>query len=187
MGHEFSRIVIAIILSGLVLFAWNYYLTAFNQRSSESVTVVEQGEKTEKIITDARRDLSKYENCGRLKPVVHPLYKSLEYINSKIKNPGISLVLITLAIRLLLIPLTVKQMKSSKGMAGLKDEMEKIKSIYKDNPLEMQKATGKFFKEKGINPFGSLGLAIIQIPLFFALYKIVREAQLFSGLLLYYG
>ena len=48
MGHEFSRIVIAIILSGLVLFAWNYYLTAFNQRSSESVTVVEQGEKQKK-------------------------------------------------------------------------------------------------------------------------------------------
>ncbi len=89
--------------------------------------------------------------------------------------------MITLVIRLLLIPLAFKQIKSSKKMAELKDEIEKIKNKYKDNPLEMQKAVGEFFREKGIHPLGSIVVAVIQIPLFFALYKIVSEARLFSG------
>lgn len=181
MDHEISRIILALVLSGLVLFAWNYYRAAYSSRTSESVTVVQQEEKVETQKTDIRKDLSIYKNCGRLKIIVYPLYKTLEYINSKINNPGIALILFTLMIRLLLIPLTIKQIKSSKSMAGLKDEIEKIKSRYKDNPLEMQKAVGYFFKEKSINPFSSIGLAIIQIPLFVALYKIVREAHLFSG------
>jgi YidC/Oxa1 family membrane protein insertase len=105
----------------------------------------------------------------------------LEFINGKTKNPGIALILFTLVIRLLMMPLTIKQIKSSKSMAGLKDEMEKIKSRYKDNPLEIQEAVGRLFKEKGINPLSSIGLAVIQIPLFIALYKIVHEAHLFSG------
>ncbi len=66
-------------------------------------------------------------------------------------------------------------------MAELKDEIEKIKNKNKDTPLEMQKAVGEFFRKKGIHPLGSIGVAVIQIPLFFALYKIVSEARLFSG------
>ena len=181
MDHEITRLVMAILLSGLVLFAWNYYRAAFNDNPSGSITTVQPEEKTDIQKTDIRQDLSRYKNCGALKIVVYPIYKALEYINGKIKNPGIALILITLVIRLLLTPLAIKQIKSSKKMAEVKDEIEKIKNSYKDNPLEIQKAVGSFFKEKGINPLGSIVPAVIQIPLFFALYKIVREAHLFSG------
>lgn len=66
-------------------------------------------------------------------------------------------------------------------MAALQGKIQKIKSRYGENPLEMQKALGKLFKDNGVNPFGSVGLVILQIPLFYALYKIVREAHIFSG------
>ncbi len=181
MDHEISRIILALILTGLVIFAWNYYRSVYSSRTSESAPVIQKEEKVETQKADIRKDLSIYKNCGPLKIVVFPLYKTLEYINSKINNPGIALILFTLIIRLLIMPLNIKQIKSSKSMAGLKDEIEKIKNRYKDNPLEMQKAVGNFFKAKGINPFGSIGVAVIQIPLFIALYKIVREADFFSG------
>ena len=181
MDHEISRLILALVLTGFVLFAWNYYRTALNVKSSESVTIVQQTEKVETQKTDIRKDLSIYQNCGRLKIVVFPLYKALEYINSKINNPGIALILFTLIIRLLIMPLNIKQIKNSKRMSGLNYEIEKIKNRYKDNPIEMKNAVGIFFKEKGINPFSSIGFAIIQIPLFIALYKIVREATFFSG------
>lgn len=181
MDHEVTRFILALVLSGLVLFAWNYYRSDFNDKPLGSITTVQKEEKTDIQKTDGRRDLSYYENCGALKIVVYPIYKMLEYINGKIKNPGIALIIITIMIRLLLTPLAIKQIKSSKSMAGLKDEIEKIKGMHKDNPIEMQKAVGLFFKEKGINPLGSIMLAVIQIPLFYALYKIVREAHLFSG------
>lgn len=181
MDHEITRFILAVLLSGLVLFAWHYYRSAFNDSSSKSMPMVQQEEKTDIQKTDVRKDLSNYKNCGSLKIVVYPMYKALEYINGKIKNPGIALILITLMIRLLLAPLAIKQIRSSKKLAGLKDEIDKIKNMYKDNPLEMQKAVGEFFKEKGINPLGSILPVAIQIPLFVTLYKIVREASLFSG------
>ena len=181
MDHEISRLILALLLTGLVLFAWNYYRTVFTEKSSESVSVVHQEEKVDTHKTDIRKDLSDYKNCGRLKIIVYPIYKALESLNRKIKNSGISLVLITLVIRLLLMPLTIKQVNSSRKMAGLKDEVDKIKSRYKDNPLEMQRAVSKYFKAKGISPLGSTGPAILQIPVFFALYMIVRESNLFSG------
>lgn len=181
MDHEVTRLVMAILISGLVFFAWNYYRAAFNDSPSGSITTVQPEETTDIQKTDLRQDLSCYKNCGALKIVVYPIYKVLEYINGKIKNPGMALILITLVIRLLLTPLAIKQIKSSKNMAGLKDELEKIKNRHKDNPLEMQKAVGAFFKEKGVNPLGSIALAVIQVPLFVALYQIVREAHLFSG------
>ena len=181
MDNEITRLILALLLTGLVLFAWNYYRTAFNGKPPETISTVQQEEKVETQKTDIRKDLSIYKNCGRLKIIVYPLYKALEYINRKTNNPGTALIIFTFVIRLLLMPLTIKQINSSKSMTGLKDEIEKIKSRYKDNPLEMQKAVGTFIKEKGINPFGNIGLALIQIPLFIALYKIVREADLFSG------
>jgi len=181
MDHEIYRLILAFLLTGLVLFAWNYYRTAFNEKPSKSVSVVQHEEKTDTQKIEVRKDLSSYKNCGRLKVVVYPLYKALEYINIKIKNPGIALIIITLVIKLLLAPLTIKQVNSSKNMEGLKDKIEKIRNRYKDNPLEMQKAVGKYFKERGINPLGNIGFAVIQVPLFFALYKIVRESHLFSG------
>ena len=181
MDHDFARFIAALLLSGMILFVWHYYRSVFTEKHTGSTTTVHRVEKVEPGKTNGRKDLSQYRNCGALKIVVYPIYRALDYINGKIKNPGAALIFITLLIRLLLAPLAVRQIKSSKNMAGLKDEIEKIKNDHKENPLEMQKAVGAFFREKGINPLKSIALAVIQIPVFFALYKIVREARLFSG------
>lgn len=77
MDHEISRLILALLLTGFVLFVWNYYRTAFNEISSEEVIVVQQEERVETKNNDIRKDLSEYKNCGRLKLVVYPLYKAL--------------------------------------------------------------------------------------------------------------
>ena len=181
MDQELYRLILAFVLSGLVLFAWQYYRGIFLGKSLDPVEVSQQVEKAETQETTIRKDLSNYENCGRFKIVVYPVYKVLEFFNEKTENLGVALILLTLGIRTLLAPLMLKQIQSSKKMATLQGDIQKIKRRYGENPLEMQRAIGKLFKDNGVHPFGSLGLAIIQIPLFFALYKIVREAQIFSG------
>lgn len=181
MDQELYRIVLALVLSGFVLFAWQYYRGSFRGQSLNSVGISEQVEKTETQKTTIRKDLSNYENCGRLKIVVYPIYKLLEFFNVITGNLGVSLILLTLGIRALLAPLMLKQMQGSKKMAALQGDIQKIKAQYGDNPLEMQKVIGKLLKDNGVHPLGSIGLLIIQIPLFFALYKIVREANIFSG------
>lgn len=180
MDHELSRLILALILTGVVFFAWNYYRGVVSDKASVSISV-KQVEKVEVQKENNRKDLSIYKNCGTLKIIVYPIFKALEEINMKIKSPGIALIIITLIIRLLLMPMTVKQIKSSRKMAGLKDEMEVIKNRYKGNSLEMQKAVSRLYAEKGINPLSNIVLAALQIPFFIALYKIVNEASLFSG------
>lgn len=169
------------MLTGLVLFAWQYYQEVFWGKSLDPVEVNQQAEKTETQKTTIRNDLSNYENCGHLKIVVYPIYKALEFLNKRTKNLGVALILLTLAIRALLAPLTFKQFQGSKKMATLQGEIQKIKRRDGENPLEMKKAIGKLFKENGVHPLGSLGLVLLPIPLFIALYKIVGEAHIFSG------
>ena len=181
MDQEVYRLVLALVMTGLVLFAWQYYRGVFGGKSLDPVEVSQQVEKPETQKTTIRKDLSNYENCGSLKIVVFPIYKALEFFYERTKNLGIALILLTLGIRTLLAPLIFKQFQSSKKMAALQGEIQKIKGRYGDNPLEMQKAIGKLFKENGVHPLGSLGLVLLQIPFFFALYKIAREAHIFSG------
>jgi YidC/Oxa1 family membrane protein insertase len=144
------------------------------------VEVSRQVEKADAQEITIRKDLSKYGNCGRFKIVVYPVYKLLEFINEKVGNLGVALILLTLGIRTLLAPLMLKQMQSSRKMAALQGDIQNIKREYGETPLEMQKAIGKLFRDNNVHPLGSLWLAFIQIPLFFALYKIVREAHIFS-------
>jgi YidC/Oxa1 family membrane protein insertase len=181
MDQEVYRLVLAMVLTSLVFFAWQYYRGVFGGKHLDPVEVSQQAEKSETQKTTIRKDLSNYENCGSLKIVVFPVYKALEFFNERTKNLGIALVLLSLGIRTLLAPLMFKQLQSSKKMAALQGEIQKIKRRYGENPLEMQKAIRKIVKENGVHPFGSLGLVLLQIPLFFALYKIVREAHIFSG------
>lgn len=181
MDQEIYRLFVALALTGLVFFAWQYYRDFFCGKPSYPIEVSQQTEIAETQKTTIRRDLSKYENCGRLKIVVYPIYKALEFLNRRINNLGISLILLTLVIRALLAPLTFKQLQSSKKMAALQDEVQKIKNRYAENPLEMQKAIGMLFKKNGIHPLRNLGLVLLQIPLFIALYKIGNEAHIFSG------
>ncbi|MBA3027859.1 MAG: membrane protein insertase YidC [Desulfobacteraceae bacterium] len=180
MDQEIYRIVLVLVLSGCILFSWQYYQGYFKEKPLNPVKVIEKVEKpkTNKTI---RKDLSVYENCGRLKIIVFPLYKTLEFLNKKTGNLGIALIFLTLGIRTLLSPLMLKQMQSSKKMKTLQGDIKKIKTQYSENPIEMQKAVGELFKDNCVNPLGSIGLLIIQIPFFFALYKIVREAHIFSG------
>lgn len=181
MDQEIYRIVLALVLSGLVFFAWQYYQGTVKEKPLGNVAVSQQVEKTETQEKIIRKDLSNFKNCGYLKIVVYPIYKSLEYLYRVIKNLGGALILLTLIIRILLAPLMIKQVNASKKMASLQSKIKEIKKRYGDNPMEMQKAVGKLYKENGVNPFGSVGLLILQIPLFYALYKIVREASIFSG------
>ena len=181
MDQEVYRLVLALVLTGLVFFAWQYYREVFGGKSLDPVEVSQQVEKSETQKKTIRKDLSNYENCGSLKIVVFPIYKALEFFYERTKNLGIALILLTLGIRTLLAPLMFKQLQSSKKMAALQGEIQGIKGKYGEKPLEMQKAIGKLFKENGVHPLGSLGLVLLQIPLFFALYKISREAHIFSG------
>ena len=94
----------------------------------------------------------------------------LNTIYGVVGNYGIAIIIVTVLMRIIIFPLTLKQEKSMKKMRELQPELEKIKEKYKDNPQEYQQKTAELYRESGVNPLGGCLPLLIQMPVFVALY-----------------
>src|SRR3989344_9355875 len=103
--------------------------------------------------------------------VLMGLYTSLSYLH--IPYPmGFSLILLTVAIRLLLNPLTVSQIKSSQKLTKLKPELDKLNEIYKNDKTRLHQEQLKLYQKAGINPAAGCLPLILQMPILIALYNL---------------
>lgn len=91
-------------------------------------------------------------------------------------NYGIAIILLTIVVRVVVFPLTIKSMKSMKRMQLLQPEIEKLKEETKDDPQEFQKRTMELYKHYGVNPLGGCMPLLLQMPVFFALYRMLWMA-----------
>jgi YidC/Oxa1 family membrane protein insertase len=100
-----------------------------------------------------------------------------------------AIVLLTLSVRVLLIPLTVKQVKSSRAMSALQPELKKLQEKHKGDRQRLNEEMMKMYKERGVNPLAGCLPLLFQMPFFFALYQVIYRKQL-SGepnILLHHG
>ena len=86
---------------------------------------------------------------------------------------GFSILLLTVVIRLVIWPFTASQVKSAHKMASLKPFLDALKIKHKDDRKAMQEAQMALYKEHGVNPMGGCLPALIQLPIFIALYQAV--------------
>ena len=94
----------------------------------------------------------------------------LNAIYGVVGNYGVAIIIVTVLMRIIIFPLTLKQEKSMKKMRELQPELEKIKEKYKNNPQEYQQKTAELYRESGVNPLGGCLPLLIQMPVFVALY-----------------
>ncbi len=102
-----------------------------------------------------------------------PILRGLQYFFSIFQNYGLAIIFLTIVIRLLTFPLQYKSFKSMKKMQVIQPELQKIKEKYKDNPQKVQQETMALFKKAGANPLGGCLPMILQMPVFFAFYKVL--------------
>lgn len=109
--------------------------------------------------------------------IVQPIYNILVAIYGILPGHdlGISLVLFTVLIRLLLWPLLKKQLHQSKKMRELQPELKKIKTAAAGDRQKEAALMMELYKEKGISPFGSIGLVIVQLPIFIGVFEAARD------------
>nr|WP_245252453.1 YidC/Oxa1 family membrane protein insertase [Paenibacillus sediminis] len=84
---------------------------------------------------------------------------------------GLAVLVMVIIVRTLILPLTLKQVKSSREMQAIQPELQKIREKYKDNPEKQQQETMKLFQEHQINPMAGCFPLIIQMPIYIALYN----------------
>lgn len=100
---------------------------------------------------------------------------------------GISIILSTIIVRLLLYPLTLSQTKSMMAMREIQPELNELQKKYKDNPEEYQKRTMELYQKNKINPLGGCLPMLVQLPILWAFFRVLRdlpygEASKFLGI-----
>lgn len=116
--------------------------------------------------------------------IYQPIFNFLIWLYNIIPGHdiGLAIIVLTLVIRFLLVPLTLKQIKSQKALQDLQPKMEEIKRKYKDDRERQSKELMKFYQENKINPFASCLPLIIQLPILFALYRAFMAGLSAEGL-----
>lgn len=101
-----------------------------------------------------------------------PLYNGLVFLVDIVPSHdmGIAVVLLTIAVRIILFPLSRRVVESQKAMKRLTPEIEELKKKYKKNSPEQSQAVFALYKERGVHPFASFGLTLLQLPVLFGLY-----------------
>jgi len=106
------------------------------------------------------------------KPLMDVLRFSSEYINSY----GWSIVILTILIKLVFYPMTQTSYRSMASMQKLQPKIAELKEKYKSDPKRLQQATMEMYKTNKVNPLGGCLPMVVQIPVFFALYKVLLIA-----------
>jgi YidC/Oxa1 family membrane protein insertase len=91
-------------------------------------------------------------------------------------NYGLAIIILTLMVSLLLFPLTLKQTRSMKAMQEIQPEIKRLQKEFKDDREEMNKQMMALYQERGINPAAGCLPLILQMPIWFALYRVFRVA-----------
>ena len=88
---------------------------------------------------------------------------------------GVSIILLTVAVRLALLPLTIRQFRSMQGLQRLAPEMKVLQEKYKDDRQRQQQEMMKLYREHKVNPLGSCLPLLLQLPVFLALFYMLRQ------------
>ncbi len=111
--------------------------------------------------------------------VFDPLYNALgavlAFFYSLVPNLGVAIILMTFAVMLLLYPLTAKQAKSMLAMQRVQPEIKKLQAKYKGDRQKLNEEVMKFYQENKINPLAGCLPLVVQLPIFFTLFRVLRD------------
>lgn len=105
-----------------------------------------------------------------------PMLRGLQLFYSYLQNWGLAIIFLTIIIRLAMFPLQHSSFKSMKKMQVLQPELKKIKEKYKDDQRKQQEQTMALFKKHGANPVGGCLPLFLQMPIFFAFYRMLYNS-----------
>lgn len=112
-------------------------------------------------------------NYGFFHPLAKPLMVTLKFFYGFLGNYGFAIILLTICIKIIFWPLTQKSYKSMKGMQKLQPEMKRLREKFGSDKQRLNQEMMAFYKEHKVNPLGGCLPMLIQIPVFFALYRVL--------------
>ncbi|MCL2037476.1 YidC/Oxa1 family membrane protein insertase [Candidatus Saccharibacteria bacterium] len=109
--------------------------------------------------------------------LTQPILNLLSMIYNFVGDFGVAIIILTIIVRFMLWPLVKKQLHQTKLMRKIQPELKKIKKQAKGNRMLESQLMMELYKEKGVKPFGSILVLLLQLPIFFAIFRVI---QIFS-------
>lgn len=167
--------------------AENQSYNAYFRRTPVTIADRETQTITNKLFAGAKRVdlLNKYEETdkvdrfsllidwGYFQIITKPMFSLIDFLYRFTGNFGIAILLVTVILKLILFPLANKSYKSMARMKVVQPKMQEIREKYADDRQKQQMATMELYKTEKINPLAGCWPLLIQMPIFFALYKVL--------------
>jgi YidC/Oxa1 family membrane protein insertase len=134
------------------------------------------GPKLRNKLGDIAPGLDLSVDYGMFTVVAAPMHTVLTWFHAVTGNWGVAIILVVLLINLLLYKLNAAQYRSAAKMRKLKPRMDALKERYGDDKQKLQQATMEMYKKEKVNPIAGCLPLLVQIPVFFALYTVLRES-----------
>jgi YidC/Oxa1 family membrane protein insertase len=107
--------------------------------------------------------------------LLHGLGDLLAFLYDLIPSYGVAIVLITVAVKLITLPLTIRQTRSMQGMQRLQPELKRLQAKHKGDRQKLNEEMMKLYQEHGVNPLGGCLPLLLQMPVFFALFRVFND------------
>jgi YidC/Oxa1 family membrane protein insertase len=134
------------------------------------------GPKKYSLLQTVGHDLKESVDFGWFWPISRVLLSLLLMFQKLVLNWGVAIILLTVMVKLALLPLTHKSFQSAEKMRALKPQVDEINKKYKDDAQKKQQETMALYKRNKVNPLGGCLPTLLQMPIWFALYRTLRAA-----------
>jgi YidC/Oxa1 family membrane protein insertase len=195
-GETFNGAFLGTTLTGgTMAYQANYRLGARNLAPGATTSVTHQMFAGAKVV-DTLRAYETNLHIGHFDEAVdwgpwlwvftRPIFWLLDTFYKVLGNFGLAILALTVVIKLLFFPLANAQFKSMSKMKKVQPEMERLKKLHSDDPQKQQMAVMELYKQEKLNPLAGCFPILIQIPVFFSLYKVLyvtiemRQAPFFG-------
>jgi YidC/Oxa1 family membrane protein insertase len=134
------------------------------------------GPKDDVILKSVDKEMFTLINFGMFQVICEPILYVLKFFYSKFSNYGIAIILLTLLMRLLVFPIAYRGYKSMDKMQKIQPKLKAIREKYKDDSQKANLETMALMKEEKVNPVGGCLPMLLQLPIFFAFYRVLSES-----------
>ncbi len=143
---------------------------------SVSSFVIYMGPKSHKVLSKYDNSLKESVNFGFFNVIAKPLLIGMNTIHNVIPNYGVAIILLTIIIKLIFWPLGTKSYKSMNKMKKVQPLMMELREKYKNDKQKMNQEVMALYKTYKVNPASGCLPMLVQMPIFFALYKMLYQA-----------
>lgn len=134
------------------------------------------GPKEINALKEVDESLTTTVDFGWFTVFAYPILKFMKWLYEIFKNWGVAIIVLTIVIKIITFPLTYKSMVSMKKMAKLQPQIKALQEKYKDNKQALNQEMITFMKTNGYNPVSGCLPILIQMPVFFALYRVLYSS-----------